>query len=161
CAGLPALKRFVALSTSEVYGTHAAGAQEQHVRPEITVGQPRWTYAMSKLAGEFFTDAYCQVYQVPAVTIRPFNVYCPNQVGVGAVHNFVRRALAGEEIVLHNDGSQVRAWCYIDDFVDGMLRAITGAPQPGRCYNIGNPEAVLTVAELARLVVSAAGSESR
>lgn len=161
CAGLPALQRFVALSTSEVYGRHAADAQENSVRPEITVGEPRWTYAISKLAGEFFTDAYRQVYQVPTVTVRPFNVYGPNQVGVGAVHRFVLRALADEDIVIHNDGSQVRAWCYIDDFVDGTLRAMTGAPQPGRIYNIGNPNAVLTVAELARLIVRVADSESQ
>jgi nucleoside-diphosphate-sugar epimerase len=161
CAGLPALQRFVSLSTSEVYGRHAAHVQEDVVRPEITVGEPRWTYAISKLAGEFFTDAYRHVYQVPTVTVRPFNVYGPNQVGIGAIHQFVLRALADEDIVIHNDGSQVRAWCYIDDFVEGTLRAMAGAPQPGRCYNIGNPDAGLTVAELAHLIVREAGTESR
>jgi nucleoside-diphosphate-sugar epimerase len=95
------------------------------------------------------------------VTLRPFNVYGPNQVGVGAIHHFVRRAIAGEDLIVHNDGSQIRSWCYIDDFVRGALLAMTSDVSVGRSYNIGNPRSTLTVHNLARMIIDAAQSKSR
>ena len=69
-----------------------------------SVGEARWTYAVSKLAGEYFAHAYFDEYDLPVTTVRPFNVYGPGQVGVGAIHNFTVRALAGDDLVIHGDG---------------------------------------------------------
>ena len=52
--------------------------------------------------------------------VRPFNVYGPGQVGEGAMRIFIKRALADEPLIVHGDGSQIRAWCYVDDMVDGV-----------------------------------------
>ena len=86
-----------------------------------SVGEARWTYAVSKLAGEHIGHAYHDEYGVPLVSVRPFNVYGPGQIGGGAIRAFIEAALEGRDLVIHGDGSQIRAWCYVDDMVDGAL----------------------------------------
>jgi len=157
---LPKLKKLVDFSTSEVYGVHADNVSETEIRPTLSVGEPRWTYAISKLVGEFIVHSHVRQNALPAVTLRPFNIYGPNQVGVGALHHFVRRAIAGEDLIVHDEGSQIRAWCYIDDFVDGALMAMTKEVATGRTYNIGNPRSTVTVHDLARMTIAMAGSRS-
>jgi UDP-glucuronate decarboxylase len=158
---LPKLKKFVDFSTSEVFGEHAYNVSEFEIRPTLSVGEARWTYAMSKLVGEFIVHSHFVQNAVPVVTLRPFNIYGPNQVGVGAIHHFVRRAIAGEDLVVHDDGSQIRAWCYVDDFVRGALIAMTNEKTAGRSYNIGNPRSTVTVYNLARMTIDIAKSKSR
>ena len=63
------------------------------------------------------------------VSIRPFNVYGPGQIGGGAIRAFIETVLAGEDLIIHGDGSQVRAWCYVDDLVDALLLVLS-APRP-------------------------------
>jgi nucleoside-diphosphate-sugar epimerase len=158
---LPRLKRFVDFSTSEVFGSHAYNVDEFAISPTVSVGEARWTYAVSKLAGEFIVHSAHLQRNLPSVTVRPFNVYGPNQVGVGAIHHFVRRALAGEPLVVHDDGSQIRSWCYVDDFVHGVLLAMSNPISSGRSYNIGNPRSTVTVFNLAQAIVQAASSQSK
>jgi nucleoside-diphosphate-sugar epimerase len=155
-----ALEKFVDFSTSEVFGHHATNVTESELKPTLTVGEARWTYAMSKLVGEFIAHAHGAQNALPVVTLRPFNVYGPNQVGVGAIHNFVRRALDGDALLVHDDGTQVRAWCYVDDFVRGALLAMASGASAGRTYNIGDPRGAITVHALARMIVDIAGSGS-
>lgn len=154
------IKRLVDFSTSEVFGSQAYNVDEFSISPTVTIGEGRWTYAISKLAGEFIANAYHTKYDIPTVTIRPFNIYGPNQVGVGAVHHFCRRAIAGEPLTIHDDGSQIRAWCYVDDFVDGMLRTLEADVAVGRSYNIGNPRSTVTTYNLANLIIQLAESSS-
>src|SRR2546421_11215975 len=109
-ATLPSLERLVDFSTSEVFGTRAYRVEETHVTSGGSVGEARWTYAVSKLAGEYMAHSYFDEFGLPACTVRPFNIYGPGQVGVGAIHTFTVRAITGEELVIHGDGSQIRAW---------------------------------------------------
>ena len=160
-ANRPNLKRLIEFSTSEVFGSKAYNVDEFEISPTFTVGEARWTYAISKLTGEFIAHSYHTKYGVPTVTIRPFNVYGPNQVGVGAIHHFVVRAVKGEDLVIHDDGSQIRAWCYIDDFVDGVLRTLVADSAVGRSFNIGNPRSTVTTYNLARMIINLADSTSR
>jgi nucleoside-diphosphate-sugar epimerase len=157
---LRGLKKLVDFSTSEVFGQRAYNVDEFAITPTVTIGEARWTYAMSKLIGEFIVHAHHVQNHLPTVTVRPFNIYGPNQVGVGAVHHFVRRAIAGEELTIHDDGSQIRAWCYVDDFVHGALLAMQSERSAGRSYNIGNPRSAVTVYNLARAIIDLAGSRS-
>ena len=158
---LRGLKRLVDFSTSEVFGQHAYNVDEFTIRPTVTIGEARWTYAVSKLAGEFITHAFHMEYDLPSVIVRPFNIYGPNQVGVGAIHHFVVRAIADEDLIIHDDGSQIRAWCYVDDFVHGVLLAMTSEKSVGKSYNIGDPRSVVTVYNLARLIIAVAESASK
>ena len=157
---LKGLKKFVDFSTSEVFGRYAYHVDEFPITLTVTTGEARWTYAMSKLIGEFVVHAHYLQNRMPTVTLRPFNIYGPNQVGAGAIHHFVKRAIAGEELVIHDDGSQIRAWCYVDDFIRGVLLAMESDKSAGRSYNIGNPRSVVTVYDLARMIVTLSGSSS-
>ncbi len=159
--GLKKLKKFVDFSTSEVFGQHAYNVDEFEINPTVTIGEARWTYAMSKLIGEFVIHAHHIQNKMPTVTVRPFNIYGPNQVGVGAIHHFVKRVVQGENLVIHDDGSQIRAWCYVDDFIHGVLLAMASEKATGRSYNIGNPRSTVTVYNLARMVIALGGSSSR
>jgi len=155
------IERFVDFSTSEVFGTYAYKVREGDVTTLGAVGEARWTYAVSKLATEHLAHNYHVQYGLPAVSVRPFNIYGPGQVGEGAIHRFIVRALRGEDLDLHNDGSQIRAWCYIDDIVEAVLLALEKPEAVGHAFNIGNPRSVCTIYDLARHVVRAAGSSSK
>jgi UDP-glucose 4-epimerase len=157
---LPELERLVDFSTSEVFGQSAFRAEETQTTHIGAVGEARWTYAVSKLAGEHLAKAYHNEFKLPVVTVRPFNIYGPGQVGEGAIKVFIERALRGEEIQIHGDGNQIRAWCYIDDFVNGLLLAMTNPKAIGESLNIGNARAVVTVYGLAQTVVRVLDSNS-
>lgn len=152
--------RVIDFSTSEVFGRYAFNVTEGDVTQLGAVGEARWTYAVSKLATEHLAHNYFKQYGLPTVAIRPFNIYGPRQVGEGAVHHFIVRALRGEPLQLHNDGSQIRAWCYIDDIVDGILTALVAPEAVGHSFNIGNPRSTVTIHQLARDIVRLAGSTS-
>ena len=154
------IERLIDFSTSEVFGTHAYKVEETHVTTQGSVGEARWTYAVSKLAGEYLAHSYFDEFELPAVSVRPFNVYGPGQVGSGAIHQFTVRALAGEELVIHGDGSQIRAWCFVDDIVEALLRILERDETVGEVFNIGNPRSVVTVFDLASRIRQLAGSES-
>ena len=147
-------------STSEVFGRYAYKVTEGDHHELGAVGEARWTYAVSKLATEHLALSYHRQHGFPACSIRPFNIYGPRQVGEGAVHHFIVRALAGEPLTVHNDGAQIRSWCYIDDIVDGILRVLDVPEAVGEAFNIGNPRSTLTIFNLAREVVRLAGSRS-
>src|SRR5438874_31158 len=153
-------ERFVDFSTSEVFGRYAYKVQEADQTSLGAVGEARWTYAVSKLATEHLALSYHKQHDLPACSIRPFNIYGPRQVGEGAVHHFIARALRGEDLVIHNDGSQIRSWCFIDDIVEGILLALEKPEAVGQAFNIGNPRSTLTIYNLAREVVRLCSSRS-
>jgi nucleoside-diphosphate-sugar epimerase len=158
---LPRLRRFIDFSTSEVFGKHAYKVEETHETSGGSVGEARWTYAVSKLAGEYYTHAYFDEMQLPAATVRPFNIYGPNQVGVGAIHNFMKRALTGEDLIIHGDGAQIRAWCYIDDIVSSLECILDNDASIGQSFNIGNVRSVCTTYDLALRINRICGEKSR
>jgi nucleoside-diphosphate-sugar epimerase len=154
------VERLIDFSTSEVFGSYAFRVQEADVTSLGPLGELRWTYAVSKLATEHMAHNYCKEFGLPTVSIRPFNIFGPRQVGLGAIHSFVVAALRGEDIVIHNDGSQIRAWCYVDDIVDGVLLCLVKDEAVGEAFNIGNPRAVVTIYNLAREVIRLSSSKS-
>jgi nucleoside-diphosphate-sugar epimerase len=157
----PGLVRFVDFSTSEVFGVYAYKVREGDITSLGAVGEARWTYAVSKLATEHLAHNYYRQHGLPTVSIRPFNIYGPGQVGEGAIHRFIVQALKGEDITIHNDGSQIRAWCYVDDIVDGILATMERPEALGQAFNIGNPRSVVTIHNLAHQVARLSSSRSR
>jgi len=154
------LLRFVDFSTSEVFGSFAYKVREGDVTSLGAVGEARWTYAVSKLATEHLALSYHRALGMPTVAVRPFNIYGPGQVGEGAIHRFITQALRGDDITIHNDGSQIRAWCYVDDMVDGVLAVLSQPEAVGHTFNIGNPRSVLTIFQLAQEIVRLSRSTS-
>ncbi len=153
------VERLVEFSTSEVFGRHAYKVEEVHETAQGSVGEARWTYAVSKLAGEHMAHAYYDEYGLPACSVRPFNVYGPGQIGGGAIRAFIETILVGEDLVIHGDGSQVRAWCYVDDLVDALLLVLERPEAVGEVFNIGNERSVLTVVELAERIRTLMGAD--
>ena len=143
------LERLVDFSTSEVFGRHAYKVEEIHETAQGSVGEARWTYAVSKLAGEHFAHSYYDELGLPTCSLRPFNVYGPGQIGGGAIRAFIEAILAGEDLVIHGDGAQIRAWCYVDDLVDALLLILERPEAVGQVFNIGNARSVVTVYDLA------------
>jgi UDP-glucose 4-epimerase len=84
--------------------------------------------------------------------VHPFNVYGPGQIGGGAIRAFIEAALAGEDLTIHGDGSQIRAWCYVDDMVDGVLLCLEHPDAAGQSFNIGNPRSTVTIYDLAQRI---------
>lgn len=155
---LVSCQRVVCFSTSEIFGPNAGGAAEADPAVTGPPGEPRWTYAAGKLVEEHTALAYHREFGLPAVVVRPFNVYGPRQVGEGAINNFTRRALRGEPLVIHGSGEQVRSWTYVSDMIDGVILALTQDRAIGEAYNIGNPESAVTTKELADLINTVTGS---
>lgn len=154
------VERFIYFSTSEVFGITAFRAEEKAPTRLQPVGEARWSYAVSKLAGEHLTFSYHKELGLKAVTLRPFNVYGSGQVGEGAIHHFVVRAIRGEPLTIHGEGDQIRSWCYIDDMVDGILLAMSKEEAIGEVFNIGNPKGTVTILELAKKIIRLANSKS-
>ena len=155
------VERFIDFSTSEVYGSYAYKLGEGDSTTMGAVGEARWTYAISKLAGEHLAHSYYKEFGLPVVSLRPFNIYGPGQVGEGAIHVFVTRALKNENIQIHGEGDQIRSWCYIDDIVDAILLCIEKREAIGEVFNIGNPRGTITILSLAQKIVNLCESKSK
>ena len=151
------IERVIEFSTSEVFGTYAFKVDEETATTQGSVGEARWTYAVSKLAGEHMAHAYHDELGLPTVSVRPFNVYGPGQIGGGAIRAFIETALAGRDLVIHGDGSQIRAWCYVDDMVEALLLALEHPNAVGESFNVGNARSAVTIYDLAQRIKRIAG----
>ena len=153
--------KIIDFSTSEIFGSMAFKSSETDQAVSGSAGEARWTYAVSKLAGEHLAHAYYSQYKLPTITVRPFNVYGPGQTGEGAIQIFIKKALKNETIHIDGDGSQIRAWCFVDDFVDCILKCLDSPEAIGESFNIGNSRAVITILGLAQLVCRVLNSDSK
>jgi UDP-glucose 4-epimerase len=154
------VQRFVEFSTSEVYGPFIHKGKEDDFATIGPVGENRWVYAASKLASEHLSFAHYKEDGLPLTIVRPFNVYGPRQVGDGAIRGMTLQALQNADITLYNDGTQIRAWCYVDDFVDGVLRCAENPDAIGQAFNLGNPQGTITNFELANMIIRLTNSKS-
>lgn len=155
------VRRFMDFSTSEIYGPYSYRSTEADMAKVGPASEKRWIYAISKLAAEHFAHAYADDFGIQVVTIRPFNIYGPRQVGEGAVQQMVGRALQDRDITVFNDGSQIRSWCCVDDFAGAFATAMEAKEAVGEVFNIGNPQATTTVLGLAETIIRLTGSKSR
>ena len=154
------IERFVEFSTSEVYGPIVHRGKEDDVTQIGPIGESRWVYAASKLASEHLSYAHYREDNLPLAIVRPFNVYGPRQVGDGAIRGITLQALRNLPITLYNDGTQIRSWCFVDDFVDGVLRCAENPAAIGQAFNLGNPQGTATNFELANLIIRLTNSKS-
>ena len=158
---LDKLDRLVDFSTSEVFGAYAFRSEENDSTALGAVGNARWTYAVSKLAAEHLAYSYFTEKKLPTLSIRPFNIYGPGQIGEGAIHHFIVNALQNQDITIRGDGDQIRSWCYIDDLVDGVILCLEKQAAVGHCFNIGNPRGTITIHGLGLAVVRVTYSKSK
>lgn len=154
------VERFVEFSTSEIYGPFIHKGKEDDLSTIGPIGENRWVYAASKLASEHLSYAHYKEDGLPLVVVRPFNVYGPRQVGDGAIRGMICQALRNLPITIYNDGTQIRAWCFISDFADGVLRCTERQAAVGQAFNLGNPQGTVTNFELANMIIRLTNSRS-
>lgn len=152
--------KIIDFSTSETYGEMAYNSKETDNSVVGVAGVERWTYSASKLAAEHFAHSYYNEFGLNTVTVKPFNVYGPGQLGEGALQIFINKSMNNEDIFINGDGNQIRSWCYVEDFVDGIMICLSDAVPGGRSFNIGNPRETTTIYELAKKVIFLLNSES-
>ena len=154
-------ERVLVFSTSEVFGVHAFGIAENGDSILSSVQDIRWCYCISKLAAEQLAFSYFRQKGLPVVVIRPFNIFGPKRVGDHVVLRFILKALRNDDLEIYGDGTQIRAWCYIDDFCDGVMRAMEAPGAVGQAFNLGNHHNTITIQGLAEKIIDLCGSRSR
>jgi nucleoside-diphosphate-sugar epimerase len=157
--GSKKLQRLIYFSTSEVFGVNSFRVDENSPPSVGPIAEARWSYSIAKLAGEHLVKAYFRETQMPVTIVRPFNIFGPRRTGEHALLRFILNALTGKPLLVHGDGSQIRSWCYIDDFCSALLLMLERPEAVGEDFNIGNPSNTLTIYELARRVVDLCGTD--
>lgn len=145
--------RFVFASSSSVYGDN----ERVPFRESDDIHKPVSPYAATKRAGELVCFTYHHLYGLPISALRFFTVYGPRQRPEMAIHKFVRAAFGGERVPFYGDGSTRRDYTYIDDIVDGVVRALDRC-EGYEIYNLGE-SATTSLAELVAEVGRASGRE--
>jgi UDP-glucuronate decarboxylase len=149
-------------STSEVYGDPTVHPQTEDYRGNVNPLGPRACYDEGKRCAETLFFDYHRQHKVRIKVARIFNTYGPRMHPNDGrvVSNFIVQALRGEDVTLYGDGGQTRAFCYVDDMVDGLIRLMASAPRVTGPINIGNPHEI-AVRELADRIVSLSHSASK
>jgi UDP-glucuronate decarboxylase len=148
-------------STSEVYGDPTLHPQPESYRGNVNPIGPRACYDEGKRCAETLFFDYHRQHNVRIRVVRIFNTYGPRMHPNDGrvVSNFVVQALKNEPITLYGDGSQTRAFCYVDDLIEGFLRMMDAPDELTGPMNLGNPVET-SVAELAQLIIELTGSRS-
>lgn len=153
--------RILLASTSEVYGDPDIHPQTEEYRGNVNVVGPRACYDEGKRCAETLFFDYRRQHNTRIKVVRIFNTYGPRmaQRDGRVVSNFITQAISGSDITLYGDGTQTRAFCYVDDMVDGLIRMMESPEDVTGPINLGNPVEI-TVRELATRIIKLAGSNS-
>ena len=149
-------------STSEVYGDPTVHPQTEDYRGNVNPLGPRACYDEGKRAAETLFFDYHRQHKTRIKVVRIFNTYGPRMHPNDGrvVSNFIMQALRNEPITLFGDGSQTRAFCYVDDLIEGFLRLMATEDAITGPINIGNPHEI-PVSELATRIIDLTGSSSK
>ncbi len=148
-------------STSEVYGDPTVHPQTEDYWGNVNPIGPRACYDEGKRCAETLCFDYHRQHGLPIKVARIFNTYGPRMHPDDGrvVSNFIVQALMDEPITLYGDGSQTRAFCYVDDLVDGLIKLMDSSDDVTGPINLGNP-GEFTIRELADKVLALTGSRS-
>jgi UDP-glucuronate decarboxylase len=149
-------------STSEVYGDPEVHPQPESYRGAVNTLGPRACYDEGKRAAETLFMDYHRMNKVNIRIVRIFNTYGPRMHPYDGrvVSNFIRQAMAGDNITIYGDGSQTRSFCYRDDLIEGLLRMMAAPDDCIGPINLGNPDE-FTILELANFVIELTSSKSK
>jgi UDP-glucuronate decarboxylase len=149
-------------STSEVYGDPEIHPQPESYRGNVNPIGPRACYDEGKRCAETLFFDYHRRNNVDIRVVRIFNTYGPRMHPYDGrvVSNFIRQAIAGEDITIFGDGEQTRSFCYVDDLVEGIIRMMNGPDEFHGPVNLGNP-GEFTIKQLAEMVIDLTESSSQ
>jgi UDP-glucuronate decarboxylase len=149
-------------STSEIYGDPTMHPQREDYRGNVNPIGPRACYDEGKRAAETLFFDYHRQHKLRIRVARIFNTYGPRMHPNDGrvVSNFIVQALKGEPITIYGNGEQTRAFCFVDDLVEGFLRLMAASDDVTGPINLGNPVET-TVRELAETIIAMTGSRSK
>ena len=130
------VEHLVFASTSSVYGANTTMPFSEHQSTE----HPLTLYAATKKANEMMAHSYAHLYGIPSTGLRFFTVYGPWGRPDMALFLFTRAILAGEPIKVFNHGHHSRSFTYVDDIVEGVVRALDHPPEPNAQWNSADPD---------------------
>lgn len=143
------VRKLIFISSSEVYGENGASPVS-----ETSSLRPQSVYAVSKLAGEEYVKAYATQYGFDYTILRPFNVYGPGQTAEFVIPRFVRAAIEGRAPLVYGTGQQVRAFCSVDDIVEGLTLTLFSPDATGEVFNLGNDSEFISILDLGHKIVA-------
>lgn len=149
------LKRFVFLSSFEVYGE--SGGDLGYTGPVPM--KPANLYAATKASAEMFIQVYTKLYKLPVVVVRCSNVYGPRQFPNKVVPLFILQIMEGKSITIQGKGDAKRSFIYVDDVVRAILKVVE-AGDSQKVYNIGSPEEI-TIRSLAESIAKHLNKEPK
>jgi UDP-glucuronate decarboxylase len=153
--------RILQASTSEVYGDPTVHPQTEDYRGNVNPLGPRACYDEGKRAAETLFFDYRRQHRTRIKVVRIFNTYGPRMHPNDGrvVSNFIVQALRGEDLTIYGDGSQTRAFCYVDDLIEGFVRMMATDDDVIGPVNLGNPHE-MPVRALAERIIALTGSRS-
>jgi len=149
-------------STSEIYGDPDVHPQTEDYWGNVNPIGPRSCYDEGKRCAETLFFDYWRQHRLRIKVARIFNTYGPRMHPNDGrvVSNFIVQALLGRDITIYGDGQQTRAFCYVDDLVDGLVRLMKSRDEVTGPINLGNPQE-FSIADLASKIIDLTGSKSR
>ena len=149
------VKRFIFASSSSVYGDHPLQPKKEGVE-----GAPLSPYAVSKHAGEMYCQVFSEIYELPTVCLRYFNVFGPRQDPTShysaAIPIFIRRILDGQPPIIFGDGEQTRDFTYVKNVVKANLLAVEADDVSGEVFNIACGQGI-SVNSMAKRIITKIG----
>jgi nucleoside-diphosphate-sugar epimerase len=147
------LKRFVFVSTGEVYGEGDGRVFTEDYSGYVKTTSPRSCYPSGKRAAETLCVSYGAEYGVDTVIARPCHTYGPHftESDNRVFAQFIRNVLAGEDIVMKSTGEQFRSWCYVVDCASAILHIMLKG-ENGQAYNIADESSNISIKELAEMI---------
>lgn len=148
-------RRLLFISSGEIYGQGSIEIEEftEEYRGYIDNMQLRAGYPISKQAAENLCVSYTEQYDIESIVVRPCHIYGPTITtnDSRAFAQFLRNGIKGENIIMKSKGEQIRSYCYVVDCASAILYALLNGSNRN-AYNIANPESVITIYELAKLI---------
>jgi len=151
-ARLNNIKKFVHVSTDEVYGDIEEGSFK-----EDTILNPNNPYSASKAGAEMITRAYYKTYKLPIIIIRGNNVFGPYQYPEKIISKFITNLLEDKKVPLHGDGSNIRTYIYVEDF-SNALDTVFNKGKVGEIYNTGTSDEISNL-EITKLILKKLGKD--
>lgn len=136
CRSWNKIKRFIQISTDEVYGENT-----NHIFSETSLLKPTNPYAASKASAEMLVHSYSHSYNLPVITIRSNNVYGPGQYPEKVLPKFIFQLMDGERLTIQGSGQQLRSFLYVEDAVDAVL-CVMFQGKVGEIYNISSTDEI-------------------
>tara|TARA_B100001057_G_scaffold376264_1_gene381351 strand:- start:116643 stop:117587 length:945 start_codon:yes stop_codon:yes gene_type:complete len=151
--------KYLLTSTSEIYGDPLVSPQPESYWGNVNPNGTRSMYDEAKRFAEAAVSSYNRIYDLNTRILRLFNTYGPKmKISDGrVVTNFIYQAITGNDITIYGQGNQTRSFCYIDDTVSGILKAMES--DNSEVFNIGNPNEI-TILQLAEKIIELTNSKS-